>query len=332
MISKYAFMKPELTLYHLQNVLKLLEDHYFSIQQLPVLHLIQLFNDQVLGDKILVEVACLKRARLVMNLGLKAQSEAMVEELSPKGYILNDEEKKVNFEKIKALKDPTDDLKSKHIAFTSFEDSGPLVLEQIRIHESWLQLAEEHIKWGNYVRAKDLLKEVNLHARILKDQNLFATSLLSLSTIAFLEGESGSALKLDMLCHNYAKDMVFVERAIIHTYDLLIDFDKMQDCRVLLDGSIDMLLDVKKGGKTEGKKSATNVTQNIQNNLPLEYALSTCYLLKATLNVKETFQFESILEQEPIIKQSFDYIDKFEAQLIQSGCNQGHLINLLKYA
>ena len=124
---------------------------------------------------------------------------------------------------------------------------------------------------------------------ILKDQNLFATSLLSLSTIAFLEGERGSALKLDMLCHNYAKDMVFVERAIIHTYDLLIDFDKMQDCRVLLDGSIDMLLDVKKGGKTEGKKSATNVTQNIQNNLPLEYALSTCYLLKATLNVKETF-------------------------------------------
>jgi hypothetical protein len=40
MISKYAFMKPELTLFHLQNVLKLLEDHYFSVQQLPVLHLL----------------------------------------------------------------------------------------------------------------------------------------------------------------------------------------------------------------------------------------------------------------------------------------------------
>ena len=32
MISRYSFMKPELTLYHIQNVLKLLEDHYFSIQ------------------------------------------------------------------------------------------------------------------------------------------------------------------------------------------------------------------------------------------------------------------------------------------------------------
>ena len=93
----------------------------------------------------------------------------MVETLSPKSYVLNDEEKKVNFEKIKALKDPTDDLKSKHIPFHAPEEGVPMVLEQIRIHESWLALAEELIKWGDYVKAKDLLKEVNLHARILKD-------------------------------------------------------------------------------------------------------------------------------------------------------------------
>jgi len=47
MISRYAFAKPELTLYHLNNVFKLLEDHYFTIQQLPVLHLLQLFNQEV---------------------------------------------------------------------------------------------------------------------------------------------------------------------------------------------------------------------------------------------------------------------------------------------
>ena len=52
MISKFAFMKPELTLFHLRNVIKLLEDHYLSIQQLPVLQLLQVFTDLVLGDKI----------------------------------------------------------------------------------------------------------------------------------------------------------------------------------------------------------------------------------------------------------------------------------------
>lgn len=32
MISKFAFAKPELTLFHINNVFKLLEDHYFTIQ------------------------------------------------------------------------------------------------------------------------------------------------------------------------------------------------------------------------------------------------------------------------------------------------------------
>ena len=44
MISKYTFMKPELTFFHMKNVLRLLEDHYFNIQQMPILHLLELFN------------------------------------------------------------------------------------------------------------------------------------------------------------------------------------------------------------------------------------------------------------------------------------------------
>ena len=125
----------------------------------------------MLGDKILRELAVLKRARLLMNLGLRSQADTLLTGLQAKGasYALDDEERKVNFEKIKALRDPNDDLKSRNVAFDTPEEGAPLVLEQLRIHESWLLLAEEHIKWGNYVRAKDLLKEVNLHARILKD-------------------------------------------------------------------------------------------------------------------------------------------------------------------
>jgi len=142
------------------------------------------------------------------------------------------------------------------------------------------------------VKAKDLLKEVNLHSRILKDQPNYAKSLLSLSTVAYLEGESGSALKLDMLCHNYAQDMEFVEKAIIHTNDLLIEYDKIEDCRILLDGSINMLIDIKQSmgnqkSISDTKKSISSINPIVQNNLPLEYALSTCYLLKATLNIKE---------------------------------------------
>jgi hypothetical protein len=48
-----------------------------------------------------------------MNLGLGKDAEALVDDVSSRSYVLNEEEKKVNFEKIKALKDPADDLKSK---------------------------------------------------------------------------------------------------------------------------------------------------------------------------------------------------------------------------
>ena len=78
MISKYAFAKPELTLYHLKNVCQLLADHYFSIQQLPVLQLIEVFSQEVVSDVILGEVACMQRARLLMNLGLKAEADALI--------------------------------------------------------------------------------------------------------------------------------------------------------------------------------------------------------------------------------------------------------------
>jgi hypothetical protein len=37
MISKYTFAKPELTLYNLKKVNEVLQSHFFSIQQLPVL-------------------------------------------------------------------------------------------------------------------------------------------------------------------------------------------------------------------------------------------------------------------------------------------------------
>ena len=119
------------------------------------------------------------------------------------------------------------------------------MLEQIRIHESWLELAEEQLKWGNYIIAKDLLQEVNVHARILKDQPSYARALLHMSTVKYLEGESGQALKLDMMSHNYTQDLESMEQAICHTFDLLFEFNKMEDAKRLIEGSLEMLHAIK---------------------------------------------------------------------------------------
>lgn len=52
MIAKYTYVKPELTFLHLQKIAKLLDEHYFHIQLLPVLKLLELFSGEVFNDKI----------------------------------------------------------------------------------------------------------------------------------------------------------------------------------------------------------------------------------------------------------------------------------------
>lgn len=59
--------------------------------------------------------------------------------------------------------------------------------------------------------------------------------------------------------------MEFIEKAIIHTYDLMIEYNKIEDCRLLLDGSIDMLMEIKmqlanNKNLSENKKSISSIT------------------------------------------------------------------------
>ena len=175
----------------------------------------ELFAGEVVGDQILVTTNILARARLLLNLGLKQQGEKLQVRAEAAKYVLTEEERKGNYEKIKALKDDKDNLVDILIHFLPERAMEPLVIEQIKIHESWLAYAEELIKWGEFVRAKELAKECNLHARILKDQDSYSSSLILLSSLAYLEGDSAGALRIAMISHRYSKDIEVIERAIV---------------------------------------------------------------------------------------------------------------------
>jgi len=93
------------------------------------------------------------------------------------------------------------------VHFHSENAMEPLVVESVRIHEAWAILAEELIKWGEFQRAKDLATEASLHARILKDADCYARSLIALSTIAYVEGNSAASFKIAMMSHGCVRDM-----------------------------------------------------------------------------------------------------------------------------
>ena len=101
-----------------------------------------------------------------------------------------------------------------------------------------------------------------------------------LSTIAYLEGDSASALRCDMLCHRYAKDIKLVEQSIEHTFNLLLHYNKIEDCAVLINQSLDMLSSLYEKHENANKLGKSN--------LPLEYTLGTVFILKAILSIKES--------------------------------------------
>jgi deoxyhypusine synthase len=57
-----------------------------------------------------------------------------------------------------------------------------------------------------------------------------------------VEGDSASALRTAMVCQQYAKDITLVEQTMVSTFNLLLEFDKLEDCERLVDPSISMLL------------------------------------------------------------------------------------------
>lgn len=53
--------------------------------------------------------------------------------------------------------------------FHFIDEYEPVILESIKIHEIWILYAEELLRWGEFIKAKDFVLESNMHARILKD-------------------------------------------------------------------------------------------------------------------------------------------------------------------
>lgn len=196
-----------------------------------------------------------------MNLGLKTEGTQLYEKIESNRYVLTEEERKVQFEKIKALSDSS--LKEDKAHFPVAEASEPLVIETVRIHESWADLGEELVKWGEFARAKDLAQEASLHSRILKDADCYAKSLLTLSTVAFVEGHSAQSLKIAMMSHSCVRDMQQLEKCVVHTFNILLHFRKFEDMESLLTPLIDMLQTFRRLNN-DGKVALSNTKANTE--------------------------------------------------------------------
>lgn len=66
------------------------------------------------------------------------------------------------------------DLNKKEVHFPEEDQKDPFGIEKIKTHEVWKEAAKECIKFGDFLKAKELIIESSFHSRILKEQNNYA--------------------------------------------------------------------------------------------------------------------------------------------------------------
>ena len=123
-----------------------------------------------------------------------------------------------------------------------------------------------------------------------------------------------------MLCHSYATDIQLVEQAIVHTFNLLYQFEKYDDCGRLLTPALDMLVGLRKAREVDHNNSSSMIGGKSggdpQINLELEYAISTTLILRSTLFLKLS-QNPKITpdDRETLIIKSFQQAEQFDQQV-----------------
>ena len=81
MIAKWAFQKPEITLYHVNNIIQLLDYHYLHIQMIPVLKFAKIFSSLVLENDYYTSIYDLKLTRICYNFGLQISNESIASKI-----------------------------------------------------------------------------------------------------------------------------------------------------------------------------------------------------------------------------------------------------------
>jgi hypothetical protein len=316
MIAKWAFQKPEISFYHINHILKILEEHYMLIQMIPVLKLGKLFNDLVLDDAIFGGIFDLKLARVYNNLGLTEKGK-----LAPlfSSFKLSEETKRIQQENIKGFIDSEENLKRKEASFNPIGKREPFGLEKYKTHEIWIEQAKELMKWGDFLTAKELILEAMFHARVLKQQNDYADCFDILSVISELEGQVVKAITCDMYCQSHAKDLKLISDSINNTLNHLMEAEK-QETSSLMSQSLDIM-------KTMKDKQSDKIV-----NPELFFTMQHIYLDYAYLTVTKSNKALNLEEARNKFNESIIYLDDYDTLVQQCGTRISHIVKCLNIA
>jgi len=313
MIAKWAFQKPEITLYHLGQILDLLESHYFHIQMVPILKFCKLFTSTVIENEYYSNIYDLRLIRITYSFGILNTNADITKSMQKLALSEAIKQRLIQENSSGGVANKID-MKSKEVTFAEVDKRDPLGIEKIQTHEVWKEAAKELLKFGNYLQAKDLIMESMFHSRLLKEQNNYSECLHLLSRIAELEGQKASSIKLGMYCLNYAKDVKLVCASISTSLRHCISFGNTE-AQTLMEKALEHFKEIR--SKIDDKIIVPEVS----------FALQHVYLDYAHW---ETIQLnkigEDIEEKSAKLVEISNHIDNYETLVHQSGTRIDHIV------
>ena len=306
MIAKWAYQKPEITLYHVNNIIQLLDYHYLHIQMIPVLKFAKIFSSLVLENEYYTSIYDLKLTRICYNFGLKISNESISNKIE-KLKLSESTKQKLIQENSTGEGIVKADYSFKDIVFPTSNKKEPSKTE------IWKFASIECLNFGDYLTAKDLIMEASYHSKVLKEQNNYAECFNILALIAELEGDPQQAMKMDMQCQTYAKDLKLICDSINRTVKHLISLNN-PNAEIVLSQTLDMF-------KNLMAKQNDKII-----NPELYFAMQHIYLDYAYFTIIQMDKIKEFSDEKmDKFNEATIYLDDYDTLVQQSGTRIEHI-------
>jgi hypothetical protein len=193
--------------YFLYMLDKFETEYYFHSECLMAIKFGQLFAKYILQDKNIEFALNLKYNRIIHNICLHNEENEVsktlyenINELTKDKIILD----KLTIQKMRdELKQFSLELNDKtegSFVPTGIENTDAIIryVDNLKFHETWIELSKEYFKFGYFNYAKDFSLETKFHSLVLKDKDIFMETNLLLANIHFIESDFDSCCKLFM--------------------------------------------------------------------------------------------------------------------------------------
>ena len=332
--------------YFLYMLDKFESEYYFHSECLMAVKFGQLFSKYIINDKNIEFAMNLKCDRIIHNIcAFNEENEVSkilydnINELTKDKIILDKLTIQKTRDELKQYSLELNDNTENFFLPTGLENDESIIryVDNLKSHETWLELSKEYYKFGYFNYAKDYSIETKFHSLVLKDKDVFMETNLLLANIHFIESDFDSSCKLFMKIQTLNQCPNILFKVVQNMSNLLDYMGKYEEMIHYLESVLNY---------TDNLYDVEIKSHTYKSNITIFYQLYTftlistirAYIKKYNENIK-TNEYNIIKEQKVNMNQTLDFfktkifpkLDKFIKISKESSYDILNILNLYDF-